>query len=123
MKTLFQKINERAQHYPQQTALVSGEHIITNRQLLASIEELSLQLKATKLTCLALYMDNSIEWIIADLAAMQLGITLIPIPLFLVSNNASTSLTMPAFRRYSRKPHSAINLTFLGNKPCRTCSC
>ncbi|OUR66055.1 hypothetical protein A9Q73_07920 [Bermanella sp. 47_1433_sub80_T6] len=82
MKTLFQKLNKRAQHYPQKTALVSGEHIITNRQLLARIEELSLQLKATKLTCLALYMDNSIEWIIADLAAMQLGITLIPIPLF-----------------------------------------
>jgi len=82
MKTLFQKINKRAQRSPQQSALVSGQKVITNQQLLARIEELACELKASKLTCLALYMDNSIEWIIADLAAMQLGITLIPIPLF-----------------------------------------
>ncbi len=82
MKTLFSKLNQRAQHSPQKTALVSGQQVISNQQLVARIEELAVQLKATKLTCLALYMDNSIEWIIADLAAMQLGITLIPIPLF-----------------------------------------
>ena len=82
MNTLFAKLKHRAQFKSSELALKSGQQHVSNFQLLKRVECLADQLKKTKLSCVALYMDNSIEWIVADLAAMKLGLTLIPIPLF-----------------------------------------
>ncbi len=82
MQNLFRKLQERALYQPSSLALVSGHKQVTNLQLSERIDYLAHQLQQTQLKCVALYMDNSIEWIVADLAAMQLGLTLIPIPLF-----------------------------------------
>lgn len=82
MNTLFNQLEVRAQKNPEGMALVSGERLVSNIDLLHQINRLAIQLEQTKLICVGLYMDNSIEWIVADLAAMKLGLTLIPIPLF-----------------------------------------
>ncbi len=82
MNSLFNQLEIRAQNMPDGLALVSGERLVSNIDLLAQINGLATQLKQTQLSCVGLYMDNSIEWIVADLAAMKLGLTLIPIPLF-----------------------------------------
>ena len=82
MNTLFVKLKQRAKFKASELAIKSAQQQVSNLQLLERVECLANQLEQTKLSCVALYMDNSIEWIIADLAAMQLGITLIPIPLF-----------------------------------------
>jgi len=82
MNTLFAKLKQRAQFNASELALKSDQQQVSNLQLLERVEYLAVQLEKTKLSCVALYMDNSIEWIVADLAAMKLGITLIPIPLF-----------------------------------------
>jgi len=82
MNTLFEKLKQRAQFKGPELALKSAQQHVSNLQLLERIDDLADQLGKTKLSCVALYMDNSIEWIVADLAAMKLGLTLIPIPLF-----------------------------------------
>ena len=82
MNTLFAKLKQRAQFKASELALKSAQQQVSNLQLLERVERLADQLEKTKLSCVALYMDNSIEWIVADLAAMKLGLTLIPIPLF-----------------------------------------
>lgn len=82
MKALFNQLEIRAQKLPKDLALVSGEIKLNNDALMNQVNVLAHELKQTKLHCVGLYMDNSIEWILADLAAMKLGITLIPIPLF-----------------------------------------
>ncbi len=85
MISIFNKLDERAKHSPEKLALISGDQKVSNQLLLEKVTHLSHQLQESQLTCVALYMDNSIEWIIADLAAMKLGLTLIPIPLFFSS--------------------------------------
>ena len=82
MNTLFAKLKQRAQFKASELALKSAQQQVSNLQLLDRVDHLADQLEKTKLSCVALFMDNSIEWIVADLAAMKLGLTLIPIPLF-----------------------------------------
>lgn len=82
MNFLFEKLQQAARSNPTETALISGSETVSNQQLLEAVDNLSQALKTFHFKCIALYMDNSINWIIADLAAMKLGITLIPIPLF-----------------------------------------
>jgi len=82
MNILFAKLKQRAKFKASELALVSAQQHVSNLQLLERVDYLASQLEKTKYSCVALYMDNSIEWIVADLAAMKLGLTLIPIPLF-----------------------------------------
>ena len=86
MEKLFKALLYRAKLFPQQPALISdtGDNQIsmTNQQLLQKIANVEVALKKLKVKCIGLYMDNCSEWIICDLAAAKLGITLVPIPLF-----------------------------------------
>lgn len=82
MNFLFNALTERALKQGQETAIKSGTETLSNQSLLEAVDSLAVQLKSFHFKCIALYMDNSINWVIADLAAMKLGITLIPIPLF-----------------------------------------
>lgn len=82
MNFLLNTLSQRANKEPQETAIVSGRTTLDNQALFNAVTELADQLKPFKFQCIALYMDNSISWAIADLATMSLGITLIPIPLF-----------------------------------------
>jgi long-chain acyl-CoA synthetase len=86
MEKLFQALLSRADLLPHQPALISdngdNQITITNQQLLQKITNVEVALKEQKVKCIGLYMDNCSEWIICDLAAARLGITLVPIPLF-----------------------------------------
>ncbi len=82
MNFLFNALTERALNRGHEKAIISGNLSINNASLLDRVERLASKLSAFHFQCIALYMDNGIDWIIADLAAMKLGITVIPIPLF-----------------------------------------
>jgi long-subunit acyl-CoA synthetase (AMP-forming) len=89
MEKLFQVLRSRADFFPHQTALMTdaGDHqdIISNQQLWQKIASVTAVFTQEKVQCVGLYMDNCSEWIICDLAAASLGITLVPIPLFFTS--------------------------------------
>jgi long-subunit acyl-CoA synthetase (AMP-forming) len=86
MEKLFKALRIRVDLFPHQPALISdiGENQVTisNQQLLQKITKVEECFKEQETKCIGLYMDNCSEWIICDLAAARLGITLVPIPLF-----------------------------------------
>lgn len=67
---------------PQQPALIAGQRTLGYRQLLAAVDRLAAELQALGIGTLALYGDNGIGWIVADLAAQAAGICCVPLPRF-----------------------------------------
>lgn len=63
-------------------ALESGKRSLTRAELLLSVEALTRRLQELDLHSVALYADNGIDWILADLACQSLGIRVVPVPLF-----------------------------------------
>ncbi|MEH6472181.1 MAG: AMP-binding protein, partial [Halopseudomonas sp.] len=79
---ILNRIAQHAQQQPDQPALLSSQATLSYAELQRRIEALSLRLQASGFNQLALLMDNSPDWIICQLAAMDAGICVTPIPLF-----------------------------------------
>lgn len=82
MNKILTKIYRHAQNTPNKTALIGAAHSLTYAQLIARVNLLAQWLKSTRLSRVGLWGENSIEWIIADLAAWKAGVTLVPLPRF-----------------------------------------
>ncbi|NQZ20625.1 MAG: AMP-binding protein [Colwellia sp.] len=86
MEQLFEALEKRAINFPEQDALISSEKstktILSNKQLVNNISRVASFFASEGVQCIGLYMDNCAAWILCDLAAAKLGITLVPIPLF-----------------------------------------
>jgi len=97
MEQLFKALDKRAVNFPCQTALVSSETdaqtIITNQQLVDQITHIASFFETEGFQCIGLYMDNCAAWIICDLAAAKLGITLVPIPSFFTESQVDHLVT------------------------------
>jgi acyl-CoA synthetase (AMP-forming)/AMP-acid ligase II len=108
MEKLFQVLRSRADFFPHQTALMTdaGDHqdLISNQQLWQKIASVTAVFTQAKVQCIGLYMDDCSEWIICDLAAASLDVTLVPIPLFFY---ASTSWTFSEKRTTRRHYNQA----------------
>jgi long-subunit acyl-CoA synthetase (AMP-forming) len=115
--------------------LQSAGNCVDSASLRARVSSLADELRNAGVACLALYADNGIDWIVADLACLASGTRIVPIPLFftptqirhvLASSGADTLLTdqprlprdvvaepaidlphVPSLRRYSLKPTGA----------------
>lgn len=90
---VLNRITEQAQTHPDVIAIkgISGHY--TWRQLWWAVNELSVVFKPLKNKIVALYADNSPEWIIADLAAAMSDIILLPLPTFFSSSQCNHALT------------------------------
>lgn len=97
MEQLFKVLDKRAVNFPCQTALVSSETgaqtIITNQQLVDQITHFASFFETEGVQCIGLYMDNCAAWILCDLAAAKLGITLVPIPSFFTESQVDHLVT------------------------------
>ncbi len=82
MSRVFAALERYAAEQPERIALDSGEDQLTYQQLLAAVTTLSCELRQSGAAVLALAADNSPHWAMADLACMQAGIALIPVPHF-----------------------------------------
>ncbi|MGQ8364566.1 AMP-binding protein [Glaciecola sp. 1036] len=76
---LIQQIANTRGDFP---ALVSGEEVISYGELHARISKLRDWLSKQNVSSVALQAQNSIDWVILDLACQAQGILLTPIPLF-----------------------------------------
>ncbi len=85
MKTLFDNIRHHARTRPDQLALSGSSASLTYAQLSKRIEWLSQSMRDKGVRRMAILADNSLEWALADLAAMHLGIPCIPLPTFFSS--------------------------------------
>ena len=86
MNKILTAIAQHAATTPEKIALTSqtaqGNIQLTYAQLVAQIDALAAWLSEQHISRAGLWGENSIEWIIADLAAWKAGITLVPLPRF-----------------------------------------
>jgi len=78
-------IRKHAASMPDQVALEGGDASLTYSQLADEVGKLASEISSQRVSALGLLMDNSPGWVAADLAAMQAGVPLIPIPHFFSS--------------------------------------
>jgi len=86
MSKIFEKICKIAKNNPNETALICPKEDqiteISYQELINRIQNLIKNFKTKKYNNIALFLDNSASWIFIDLACMEIGITLTPIPQF-----------------------------------------
>ena len=82
MNKILAAIYRHAQTTPKKIALTSETAQLTYAELVAKIDQLANWLIEQNIHSLGLWGENSSEWIIADLAAWQANVTLVPLPRF-----------------------------------------
>lgn len=82
MNKILSAIFQHAINSPEKIALTGQATQLTYAQLAAQIDELATWLSAQNIGRAGLWGENSIEWIVADLAAWKANITLVPLPRF-----------------------------------------
>lgn len=79
---IFSAIQHYAASTPNKIALKGVEQTLTYAQLANEIERTQHHLQAAQPKVLAIAMDNGPAWAIVDLAALSVGLTNVPLPLF-----------------------------------------
>lgn len=82
MNKILAAIYQHALTTPKKIALTGQTTQLTYAELAAQIDELAHWISEQNIGRAGLWGENSIEWIVADLAAWKVGITLVPLPRF-----------------------------------------
>lgn len=82
MNSFFETLELFAQQHPKQIALVSDDVQMSFAELVAQVNDLAEWLVDANIGRAGLWGENSIAWVIADLAAWKAQITLVPLPRF-----------------------------------------
>ncbi len=91
MNAIIKQLYSWATRSPSIVAISDGHRSLTWSELLKEVEAVSNKLKEIDSNSVGIHMDNSIAWIICDLAAMNIGIRIIPIPVFFSRRQISHS--------------------------------
>jgi long-chain acyl-CoA synthetase len=92
MKTLLTQLEQQARTSPASIAIRSGDESLTYDQLMTAVQQTAEQLKGNRVKSLGLYLDNGIEWIVVDLAAMAASIRIVPLPWFFSDEQISHAI-------------------------------
>jgi long-chain acyl-CoA synthetase len=79
---VLEAIRRYARTCPDRPALQSSSRILSYAELACEIEIRAEQLRSHAPRVLGLMADNGIDWVLADLAAMQVGVPVVPLPTF-----------------------------------------
>ncbi len=88
MSKIINKLYHTAQLEPNKIAfyasdVASGkERVITYGELAAEVKRVAECLISQHVSCLAIELENSYEWLVSDLAALASGIACLPVPMF-----------------------------------------
>ena len=93
MNRLLAAVEREARLNPQALALRSGDDSLSYAQLSAAIKQTAICLRACRIKSLGIYLDNGIEWIVVDLAAMAAGIRVVPLPWFFSDRQIAHAVT------------------------------
>ncbi len=80
MSAIITALRMRAHATPDRTALSDSHGELGFAELLQQIDRFAAALRAQGCRSAGLLADNGIDWVIADLAALQSGMTLVPLP-------------------------------------------
>ena len=82
MQRIISQLRQQAICQPHATAIHSGEYSISYVELVADIDKLTQRLHRLAVKRLGIFLDNSIDWIVIDLACAQAGVTVVALPWF-----------------------------------------
>ena len=82
MNRLLTAIERQTRLNPQAIAIRSGDESLSYAQLSAAVKQAAICLRACRTKSLGIFLDNGIDWIVIDLAAMAAGIRVVPLPWF-----------------------------------------
>ncbi|ENM5729628.1 long-chain fatty acid--CoA ligase [Vibrio mimicus] len=94
MNRILAALQQHAQYQPQQIAFVGHnaqqESVsLSYSQLLEQVEQTADHLQQLKVNCIALRAENSVDWVVMDLAAMWSHIVMVPVPTFFTPEQVS----------------------------------
>ncbi|OOE67565.1 hypothetical protein BZG20_05980 [Salinivibrio sp. IB868] len=128
MRVLFERLAEYAYAQPDQVAIqgadASGDCLILTYQALwGRIRALSETLLALDTQMIGLAGDNSVSWVLIDLAAAYAGISIVPIPPFFTAEQQHHVLDTAGVDWVIGSPHpdvalSHASVTTLAGLPC-----
>lgn len=82
MSAIIRELFARARHQPRTEALRSETRALSYAGLADRVAVTASQFESRQVQRLGLMADNGLDWIVADLAALHAGVTLIPLPPF-----------------------------------------
>lgn len=82
MSVILQHWRQRVEDEPYAVALSQGQQRLTRSQLMAAVTEIATRLSPYQGQVLALQADNQLDWVLVDLACLEAGIVLLPLPAF-----------------------------------------
>ncbi len=82
MNGLIEKIGKQAASTSEAVAIRSRDKRVSYAELMSAVQQATAQLQSLRVESLGLYLDNGIDWIVFDLAALAAGIRVVPLPLF-----------------------------------------
>lgn len=87
MNAILEALYNHAQHTPERVAFFGqnanqASLTLTYQELFDRVNQAADKLKQLAPECLALRAENTLDWVIIDLAAMQAGVTIVPVPTF-----------------------------------------
>jgi long-chain acyl-CoA synthetase len=82
VNSLITRLLQLAAAQPGDDALRSRDLRLSYAELMNAVEHAAEQLQSLGLRRIGLYLDNGLDWIIFDLAALAAGITAVPLPRF-----------------------------------------
>lgn len=86
--SVLQSIFDQAKRHPSKPALIGPGLSLNYAQLCDQFSVLAEHLRAINPSAIAIQADNSIAWVLADLAAAQAKIPLVPVPTFFTTEQA-----------------------------------
>ena len=82
MSRLLTALRQHALANPQAIAIRSGDDSLSYARLLVAVEQAASLLQSRPVKSLGIYLDNGVDWIVADLAAMAAEARVVPLPWF-----------------------------------------
>lgn len=82
MSQLLQQLAQYTQDFPTRIALQDHTLSLTYAELLPAIEHKAVQLREASCRVLGIALDNSVDWVLWDLATVACGVVCVPLPAF-----------------------------------------
>jgi acyl-CoA synthetase (AMP-forming)/AMP-acid ligase II len=80
MSAIITALRMQAHATPDRTALCGSQRKLSFAELMQQVDRFSEFLQTHRCRTAGLLADNGIDWVIADLASLQSGTTLVPLP-------------------------------------------
>ena len=118
MNSQLARLQQLANQAPEHPLLEDEHGPVCAAEILARVKEVALQLQAMDISRIGLFCDNSVDWVVADLACQFEGICLVPVPTFFSDSQVRHVVDSAALEAllYDRSTSSRVAFLFGAGK-------